>query len=217
MKRSENTTTSETDMLEAAIGKMGKLLQIGFGTAGASIIAKSLSDGGELDPMLPGNRVNAIFGFTDIRDFTFATEGLQEHVMLFVNKVAELTHRYVVASGGSPNKNIGDAFLLVWKLSSTRSRLQKDMFDAALLSVEKIILELGKYDDLGTFLAGETDENPPWKERLKGFKVSMGLGLHTGWAIEGAIGSKTKSPTLQSRICLEFDTYRSFTLKNHAP
>lgn len=27
---------------------------------------------------------------------------------------------------------------------------------------------------------------------LEGFKVSMGFGLHTGWAIEGSIGSKVK-------------------------
>ena len=185
--------TSETDMLEVAIGKMGTLLQIGFGTAGAEIIAKSLSDGGELDPMLPGSRVNAIFGFIDIRDFTYATEFLQQDVMIFVNKIAELTHRHVVASGGSPNKNIGDAFLLVWKLSSSRSRLQKELFDAALFSVQQITLEIDKFVDLASFLEGETkDENPPWKETLRDFKISMGIGLHTGWAIEGAIGSKTK-------------------------
>lgn len=44
---------NETDMLEQAITKMATLLQIGFGTAGAEIIAKSFSDYGELDPMVP--------------------------------------------------------------------------------------------------------------------------------------------------------------------
>ena len=69
MKKQGKQVTSETDMLEVAIHKMGQLLQIGFGTAGAEIIAKSLSDGGELDPMVPGQKVNAIFAFCDIRDF----------------------------------------------------------------------------------------------------------------------------------------------------
>ena len=77
-----------------------------------------------------GVRVNAIFGFCDIRDFTFATEGLQQDVMIFVNKVAEITHRHVVKSGGHPNKNIGDAFLLVWKLVSECSYNSKWLFTA---------------------------------------------------------------------------------------
>lgn len=35
--------------------------------------------------------------------------------MSFVNQVAEITHSMVDRYGGSANKNIGDAFLLVWK------------------------------------------------------------------------------------------------------
>jgi len=35
--------------------------------------------------------------------------------MVFVNKVAKIVHKNVDRYGGSTNKNIGDAFLLVWK------------------------------------------------------------------------------------------------------
>lgn len=35
--------------------------------------------------------------------------------MVFVNEIAEIVHGLVDAYGGSANKNIGDAFLLVWK------------------------------------------------------------------------------------------------------
>jgi len=35
--------------------------------------------------------------------------------MLFVNEIAEICHDVVNKVGGNPNKNIGDAFLLVWK------------------------------------------------------------------------------------------------------
>ena len=73
--RDNGGESNETDMLEQAISKMAALLQVGFGSAGAEIISKNLSDMGELNPMVPGVRVNAIFGFVDIRDFTFATEG----------------------------------------------------------------------------------------------------------------------------------------------
>lgn len=36
--------------------------------------------------------------------------------MEFVNSIAEIVHQEVALHDGSPNKNIGDAFLLVWKL-----------------------------------------------------------------------------------------------------
>jgi len=39
-----------------------------------------------------------------------------------------------------------------------------------------------------------TDYNshPKLVEKLKGFKVHLGFGLHVGWSIEGAIGSHFK-------------------------
>lgn len=154
-KRQEVTESNETDLLEIAINKMAALLQVGFGCAGAEIIAKNLSDG-ELDPMIPGAKVNAIFGFCDIRDFTFATEQLQQDVMLFVNKIAQITHKHVVDSGGAPNKNIGDAFLLVWKLHSDthgkRIKLQKHMFDSALTGVQNIISDIQQIGSVAEFM-----------------------------------------------------------------
>lgn len=36
--------------------------------------------------------------------------------MEFVNNIAKIVHMEVSLHGGAPNKNIGDAFLLVWKL-----------------------------------------------------------------------------------------------------
>lgn len=36
--------------------------------------------------------------------------------MEFVNGIAKIVHMEVSLHGGAPNKNIGDAFLLVWKL-----------------------------------------------------------------------------------------------------
>uniref|UniRef100_A0A7S1BM55 Guanylate cyclase domain-containing protein n=1 Tax=Corethron hystrix TaxID=216773 RepID=A0A7S1BM55_9STRA len=151
-KQFQSQGDSETDILQVTITKMARLLQVGFGSAGAEIIAKNLSDGGELNPMVPGVRVHAIFGFCDIRDFTAATESLQEDVMPFVNKVADIVHKCVIASGGAPNKNIGDAFLLVWKLTTysdeIRSDLQKNVFDASLLSCYEILEELNQ---IGTF------------------------------------------------------------------
>lgn len=65
--------------------------------------------------MIPGRKIMAIYGFCDIRKFTDTTEVLQEQVMIFVNEIAEIVHDLASEYGGSANKNIGDAFLLVWK------------------------------------------------------------------------------------------------------
>lgn len=35
--------------------------------------------------------------------------------MRFVNSIAEIVHSEIDKYGGSSNKNLGDAFLLVWK------------------------------------------------------------------------------------------------------
>ena len=80
--------------------------------------------------MVPGSKVMAIFGFCDIRQFTDTTEVLQEEVMEFVNTIARIVHMEVSLHGGSPNKNIGDAFLLVWKLPASfnaRALRQQEM------------------------------------------------------------------------------------------
>ena len=44
------------------------------------------------------------------------TECLQQDIMVFVNQIGDILHTDVHHSGGFPNKNIGDAFLFVWKL-----------------------------------------------------------------------------------------------------
>jgi hypothetical protein len=72
----------QTRVLEKSIGKICSLLAIGFGDAGAEIIGENMKNGGDLNPMVPGRKVNAIFGFCDIRQFTDTTEVLQEQVRI---------------------------------------------------------------------------------------------------------------------------------------
>ena len=71
---------------------------------------------GDVNPLVGGKKKCAIFGFCDIRNFTEITEVLQEDIMMFVNKIGEIVHSSVFRYGGSANKNIGEAFLLVWQL-----------------------------------------------------------------------------------------------------
>lgn len=201
----------ETRVLEQSIAKICSLLSVGFGEAGAEVIADNIKSGGDLNPMVPGRKVRAIFGFCDIRSFTDATEVLQEEVMEFVNSIANIVHTEVSLHGGAANKNIGDAFLLVWKLPGsagmTRDRNGRSsvlgakivsgeghedatvthLADAALASFVIIQAALKRSKKLQGYSARE-DLNA----RMPNFCVKMGFGLHVGWAIEGAIGSKHK-------------------------
>ena len=48
----------DTSQLMKSIIKIGSLLQIGFGEAGANIIGQNLRAGGDVNPMLPGKKVH---------------------------------------------------------------------------------------------------------------------------------------------------------------
>ena len=61
-------------------------MAIGFGEAGSEIIAKNMNEqSGDVDPMIPGHKIMAIFGFVAIRNFPEATEVLEEKVMIYAN------------------------------------------------------------------------------------------------------------------------------------
>jgi len=196
----------ETRILELSINKICSLMVLGFGDAGAEVIGENMRNGGALNPMVPGKKKCAIFGFCDIRHFTDATEVLQEDVMEFVNAIARIVHTEVTQRKGSANKNIGDAFLLVWKFPSDvtpedvtniaagkqpRSEEARAaaaaVADSALAAFVAIAARLRHSSKLAQFCA-----HPGLAARLPGFTVRLGFGLHVGWAIEGAIGSEYK-------------------------
>lgn len=156
---------------------------------------------GDMNPLVGGKKKCAIFGFCDIRNFTDATEVLQEDIMIFVNQIGEIVHSAVYRYLGSPNKNIGDAFLLVWKIDEDKYTIDKNnkiewlnqqyvsiLSDFALLSFIKIIVKINKDPKILRY-----SKDIRLIQRLgKDYQVKMGFGLHVGWAIEGAIGSEYK-------------------------
>jgi len=179
----------ETVMLEKTIIKLGGLLALGFGEAGAEIIGQNMQGGATagVNAMVPGQTVDAIIGFCNIRNFMDATEVLKEKVMLFVNQVGEIVHGCVDDYHGAPNKNIGDAFLLIWRLSGASPEKQTKLADMAMMSFVRIVAEVSKSRVLAVYRS-----HPGLLQRLRDFRVQMGFGLHWGWAIEGAIGSEFK-------------------------
>lgn len=111
--------------------------------------------------------------------------------MLFVNRIAHILHSIVVQCSGSANKNIGDAFLLTWKIGENYSPTEvSNLADQALLAFCKGLVELCRYQDfICNFSIAATNR---LYKRFPGYKVRIGSGLHVGWAIEGAIGSNMK-------------------------
>jgi class 3 adenylate cyclase len=155
--------------------------------------------------MIPGKKMCAIFGFCDVRGFAVCTEVLKQDVMIFVNEIAVIVHSCVDKYAGSCNKNIGDAWLLVWKIPSSEtfngqddkgkpqllikqnSLIVNNFADLALASLLKIWATVSKSYKLEKYRS-----HPDLLKVNPDFYVNMGFGLHQGWAIEGAIGSQYK-------------------------
>jgi len=188
-KRNEKVQTLETKILENAIIKLGKLLALGFGEAGSEIIGKNMDDdSATVNAMIPGNKVEAVFGFCDIRNFTDTTEVLQDKVMVFVNQVADIVHNIVDTWHGAANRNIGDAFLIVWRMREDFThKIRMKVGDMSVISFVQVVAAINKSAVLKDYR-----EHPALLARLPNYRVRMGFGLHYGWAIEGAIGSEFK-------------------------
>jgi len=111
--------------------------------------------------------------------------------MLFVNRIATVLHGVVAQCNGAANKNIGDAFLLTWKLEDEMAPADVcALADQALYSFVRTIAEMSRYQHF--FLNFSLAATHRLFQRMPGYKVKMGFGLHYGWAIEGAIGSNKK-------------------------
>jgi hypothetical protein len=115
----------ETEQLINAIAKIADLLRKCWGVAGAGIISTNLArkkDGTAVvfNPTVPGKSVYALFGFIAINDFSKQLRALQADVMTLINDVARVVHdevyRWAMGDSGQCNKNLGSAFLMVFRI-----------------------------------------------------------------------------------------------------
>ena len=63
-------TQYETAIVHNAIVKIGALLSLVFGSAGAEIVGQNILKQGDMNPLIGGKKKCAIFGFCDIHKFT---------------------------------------------------------------------------------------------------------------------------------------------------
>ena len=141
--------------------------------------------------------------------------------MLFVNEIGEIVHGIVDSYSGAANKNIGDAFLLVWKLEQEDQIVNSyngeitlvecsrvaQLADMSAISFLLLISGLKKSHKMEKY-----NKHKGLNERMPNYQVKLGLGLHLGYAIEGAIGSYYKidasylSPNVRMAETLEAAT-----------
>jgi len=121
--------------------------------------------------------------------------------MLFVNEIGEIVHSIVDRYSGAANKNIGDAFLLVWKIEKDDMVMDKkkgelvvkecsrvsQLADMSVISFILLVSGLKKSRKMVKY-----NEHKGLNERMKNYRVRLGLGLHMGYSIEGPIGSYYK-------------------------
>lgn len=104
---------------------------------------------------------------------------VQEGVLVFVNTIAQLVHKCVLEHQGAPNKNIGDAFLMVWKKAEAAdTAINVDNFsefepfgsfaDNALAAVLSLLDELDNSRILKRLV-----QDPRLQERLPNYKVRV--------------------------------------------
>jgi class 3 adenylate cyclase len=224
-KEDKGTVGYEIKIIQSAIIRISTLMAIGFGEAGGEILKRNISSSEGLNPMLSGKKINAIFGFCFIHNFSEINEAFQEKTMIFVNQISDIVHSCVDKFKGITNKNLGDCYLLAWKFkeknkqntnntnvnnvnntninntnenqnsnlqslnhSNITEKINFQLADCALLSFLNIIKKINKCQNI---LAYRKDIDLIKKFGVK-YTVQMGFGLHTGWGIEGAIGSYYK-------------------------
>ena len=108
-----------------AVSKITDLLRKCWGVAGAGIISSNLArnmkgDTVVFNPTVPGKNVYALFGFVGINDYGVILRNLENDAMTLINDIAVVLHnevyRWALGESGQCNKNLGAAFLMVYRI-----------------------------------------------------------------------------------------------------
>lgn len=136
----------------------------------ASAIAK-----GERTIALGGERRKVTVVFADIASFTTFAEGAPpEDVVTFLNEVFTILSAVVFRNGGMVDKFMGDCIMAVFGATED----QPDHCARGLAAAE----------DMHRFVESQ---NADWRARF-GFDVKLGIGVTTGDALVGNLGSEER-------------------------
>lgn len=131
--------------------------------------------------VLPGQGLTATLLFTDIKDFSTASESMRpEDLLEWLNEYLSVLAEAVTHRRGVVNKFTGDGIFAVFGVPIPRESPEEIAQDA--LAAVEAALEMG--DRLAML-------NPEWRDR--GLPVvQMRAGIYTGAAVVGSLGSKDR-------------------------
>ena len=124
------------------------------------------------DLNLGGTRKDVTVLFSDIRDFTKFSEGhTPEEVVEMLNEYFEIMVSIITSNNGIVDKFVGDAIMAVWGAPNSTGHDRESALKACL-EMRTSLAELNE--------RRISRQQPP---------VKIGIGLHSGPAISGTIGS----------------------------
>lgn len=137
-------------------------------------VATSIADG-KATLALGGERRQISVIFADVCAFTtFAERAPPEHVVAFLNELFSVLTEVVFRHGGTVDKFVGDCIMAVFGAPAA----QEDHAARALSAAE----------DMHRFVEASA---PAWKE-AHGIEVKLGIGVSSGEAVVGNLGSETR-------------------------
>lgn len=146
-----------------------------FGRYVAPQVVAQILDNGEEGLKLGGSRKELTVLFVDIRGFTTLSERVEpEEIVEILNEYLDLTANCIFQFGGTLDKFIGDATMAIFNAPL-------DVKDHAMQAVRTA----------WAMKEGAVELEKRLQERF-GQGVKFGIGVHTGPAVVGNIGSKTR-------------------------
>eukprot|EP00826_Nyctotherus_ovalis_P041380 TRINITY_DN4155_c0_g1_i4.p1 TRINITY_DN4155_c0_g1~~TRINITY_DN4155_c0_g1_i4.p1 ORF type:complete len:856 (-),score=247.58 TRINITY_DN4155_c0_g1_i4:57-2624(-) len=221
----------KTRVLKQIMTRIKKFIQMGYGKLGAQIVKEiSLTPQGDIGIESSSANINAIFMLCRIDKFNEVANSLQDEITVFVNKLAKIVHDCAEIWKGDANRNLGETFLITWKLPNVDeadpdkrdldAKIRERLSVNSLISAIKMIAEVARAKDLRAYSKHPRIMNRAsqsgYSKVEEEYTTRISIALHAGWAVEGVIGSPQRidatylSPIIDvtSRLSYLCDDYK---------
>jgi class 3 adenylate cyclase len=98
----------------------------------------------------------------NINAFEGVTDALQEDTIVYLNQISEVIHTQVDIYNGVSNKNLGDTYLLVWKVPILDDNFEGDLdntildegpiADLSIVGAMKVFAKINAYTHITHFM-----------------------------------------------------------------